>query len=88
MSPTRIFNHREVLEDRHRTAPPLPEGPQGGDDAGVLLVGPWEKFSLATSMPASTSLARTPGSREAGPIVQTILVRRISPKSSRERVSV
>ena len=37
---------------------------------------PCEKFRRATSIPASTILARTSGSREAGPIVATIFVRR------------
>src|SRR3954454_17812860 len=37
---------------------------------------PWEKFSRATSIPASTMRARTSGSREAGPMVATIFVRR------------
>ena len=39
---------------------------------------PWEKFRRATSIPASTMRARTSGSREAGPIVATIFVRRSS----------
>ena len=39
---------------------------------------PWLKFSRATSMPASTIRTRTSGSREAGPIVATIFVRRIA----------
>ena len=38
---------------------------------------PWEKFSRATSIPASTIRTSTSGSREAGPIVATIFVRRI-----------
>ena len=38
---------------------------------------PCEKFSRATSMPASIRRTSTSGSREAGPIVATILVRRI-----------
>ena len=37
---------------------------------------PWLKFSRATSMPASTMRTSTSGSREAGPIVATIFVRR------------
>ena len=37
---------------------------------------PWLKFSRATSMPASTIRTSTSGSREAGPIVATIFVRR------------
>jgi hypothetical protein len=35
---------------------------------------PWEKLTLATSIPASTSAFSTPGEEEAGPIVQTIFV--------------
>ena len=38
---------------------------------------PWEKFRRATSIPASTMRTSTSGSREAGPMVATILVRRI-----------
>ena len=37
---------------------------------------PWLKLSRATSMPASTMRTSTSGSREAGPIVATIFVRR------------
>src|SRR3954469_24694758 len=37
---------------------------------------PCEKLSRATSIPASIILSRTSGSREAGPMVATILVRR------------
>src|SRR3954454_4001560 len=37
---------------------------------------PWEKFSRATSIPASTMRASTSGSRDAGPMVATIFVRR------------
>ena len=40
---------------------------------------PCEKFSRATSIPASTIFNRVSGSREAGPIVATIFVRRMSP---------
>src|SRR4051794_23947111 len=43
---------------------------------------PWEKFSRATSMPASTMRTRTSGSREAGPMVATILVRRMCLRSA------
>ena len=43
---------------------------------------PCEKFSRATSIPASTSRASTSGEREAGPIVQTILVRGMERKSN------
>ena len=39
---------------------------------------PWEKLSRATSIPASTIWTRTSGSREAGPMVATIFVRRIN----------
>ena len=39
---------------------------------------PCEKFSRATSIPASTIRTRTSGSREAGPMVATILVRRMA----------
>ena len=39
---------------------------------------PWEKFSRATSIPASIIRTRTSGSREAGPIVATIFVRRMT----------
>ena len=39
---------------------------------------PWEKFSRATSIPASTIRASTSGSREAGPMVATIFVRRMN----------
>src|SRR5215218_806522 len=38
---------------------------------------PWEKFRRATSIPASIIWTRTSGSREAGPMVATILVRRM-----------
>ena len=38
---------------------------------------PWEKFSRTTSMPAWTSRSRTARSREAGPMVATILVLRM-----------
>src|SRR4051794_9827571 len=38
---------------------------------------PWEKFSRATSIPASTMRTSISGSRDAGPMVATILVRRI-----------
>src|SRR5918997_6100504 len=38
---------------------------------------PCEKFSRATSIPASTIRTRVSGSREAGPMVATILVRRM-----------
>src|SRR5207302_5014414 len=34
---------------------------------------PWEKFRRATSIPASRSRFKMRGSRDAGPIVQTIL---------------
>ena len=37
---------------------------------------PWLKFSRATSIPASTMRTRTSRSREAGPMVATIFVRR------------
>ena len=37
---------------------------------------PCEKFSRATSMPAATMRTRTSGSRDAGPMVATIFVRR------------
>src|SRR4051812_46610048 len=37
---------------------------------------PWEKFNRATSIPASTIRASTSGSRDAGPMVATIFVRR------------
>jgi hypothetical protein len=40
---------------------------------------PCEKFSRATSMPASTIRTSTSGAREAGPTVATIFVRRIAP---------
>ena len=46
---------------------------------------PWEKFSRTTFTPASMSCCRVPGSREAGPIVATILVRRIAREYSRPR---
>ncbi len=36
---------------------------------------PWEKLSLATSMPALTSFRSISGLRLAGPIVQTMRVR-------------
>ena len=39
---------------------------------------PWEKLSRATSIPAATIFTRTSGSREAGPMVATILVRRMA----------
>ena len=39
---------------------------------------PCEKFSRATSMPASIMRTSTSGSREAGPIVATIFVRRMA----------
>src|SRR5579875_2219319 len=42
---------------------------------------PWEKFSRATSIPARTIRSSVWGSREAGPMVATILVRRIEPAS-------
>src|SRR5918999_143568 len=38
---------------------------------------PWEKFRRATSIPASIICTRTSGSREAGPMVATIFVRRM-----------
>ena len=38
---------------------------------------PWEKFSRATSIPAATIRSSVCTSREAGPIVATILVRRM-----------
>src|SRR2546430_1353406 len=38
---------------------------------------PWEKFTRATSMPAATSRSRSAAPLLAGPMVQTILVRRI-----------
>ena len=44
---------------------------------------PWEKFSRATSMPASTMRTSTSGSREAGPMVATIFVRRMSARQDR-----
>src|SRR6266403_2749581 len=34
---------------------------------------PWEKFSRATSIPAARTRFKMRGSRDAGPIVQTIL---------------
>src|SRR6478735_1251376 len=37
---------------------------------------PWEKFRRATSIPASIMRGKTSGSRDAGPIVATIFVRR------------
>ena len=40
---------------------------------------PWEKFRRATSIPASTMRTSTSGSRDAGPMVATIFVRRMSP---------
>ena len=39
---------------------------------------PWEKFRRATSMPASIMRRRVSGSRDAGPMVATIFVRRMS----------
>jgi hypothetical protein len=36
---------------------------------------PWEKFSLAASMPARMSLAMIAGELDAGPMVAMILVR-------------
>ena len=39
---------------------------------------PWEKLRRATSIPASTIRTRTSGSRDAGPMVATIFVRRMS----------
>ena len=38
---------------------------------------PWEKFSRKTFTPARTSLSSISGLREAGPMVATILVRRM-----------
>src|SRR5262249_62293739 len=38
---------------------------------------PWEKFTRATSMPAATSGSRSAAPLLAGPMVHTILVRRI-----------
>src|SRR5262245_1479524 len=38
---------------------------------------PWEKFSRTTSTPASIRASRVRGSRDAGPMVATILVRRM-----------
>jgi hypothetical protein len=43
---------------------------------------PWEKFSRATSIPASTRRSSISGEREAGPIVQTILVRGMEGKTN------
>jgi hypothetical protein len=39
------------------------------------FLSPWEKFSLAASMPARMSLAMTPAELDAGPMVAMILVR-------------
>src|SRR6185437_7209109 len=46
---------------------------------------PWEKFRRATSSPAATIRASVSGSREAGPMVATIFVRRIANQSTGPR---
>src|SRR2546425_11526284 len=46
---------------------------------------PCEKLIRATSMPAATSRSRSAGPLEAGPTVQTILVRRMSTSSEGAR---
>ena len=69
---------RQVLQDRHR-----PPGAVGRV-AHALAVSacssalPCAKFSRATSIPASIIATSISGSREAGPMVATILVRRMA----------
>src|SRR5687767_14512389 len=49
---------------------------------------PCEKFSRATSIPAWASCRNCSGAAEAGPMVQTILVRLTSPPASASRLRI
>ena len=68
----------QVLEDRHLAAGRAPTASRTRSAFSACSSrSPWEKFSRATSRPASTIRASVSGSREAGPMVATIFVRRM-----------
>ena len=75
--PMRSFGPGQVLEDRHRAAGAVRGLAHARAVSACSSRVPWEKLSRATSMPASTIRTSISGSREAGPMVATIFVRRM-----------